>query len=98
MATNTLSLIGYFVLATVVAAATLAQPAPQPPSQPCPAVRDVLVTNGRIHTMDVTDTVVDVMGYQAVVWSDNERTFVLVAGDPPDQVGRLASFVRASMR
>jgi len=44
------------------------------------------------------DSVLDVMGYQAVVWSDNERTFVLVAGDPPDEVGRLASFVRASMR
>lgn len=36
-----------------------AQPAPQPPSQPCPAVRDVLLTNGRIHTMDTGNTVVD---------------------------------------
>ena len=36
-----------------------AQPAPQPPTQPCPAVRDVLVTNGRIHTMDVSDTIVE---------------------------------------
>ena len=32
------------LLATLSA---FAQPAPQPPSQPCPAVRDVLVTNGR---------------------------------------------------
>jgi predicted amidohydrolase YtcJ len=28
-------------------------------AQPCPAVRDVLVTNGRIHTMDDANTVVD---------------------------------------
>ena len=59
MAIKTLSLIGSFALATVAAAPTLAQPAPQPPSQPCPAVRDVLVTNGRIHTMDTGDTVVE---------------------------------------
>ncbi|HEX7235693.1 MAG TPA: amidohydrolase family protein [Gammaproteobacteria bacterium] len=58
MANRTLSLIGSVALATAAATA-LAQPAPQPPSQPCPAVRDVLVTNGRIHTMDVADTVVD---------------------------------------
>ncbi len=36
-----------------------AQPAPQPPSQPCPEIRDVLVTNGKIHTMNATNTVVD---------------------------------------
>ena len=36
-----------------------AQPAPQPPSQPCPEIRDVLVTNGKIHTLNATDTVVD---------------------------------------
>ena len=36
-----------------------AQPAPQPPSQPCPEIRDVLVTNGKIHTMNTTNTVVD---------------------------------------
>jgi len=47
--------------AAVVALATgaFAQPAPQPPSQPCPAVRDVLLTNGRIHTMETGNTVVD---------------------------------------
>jgi predicted amidohydrolase YtcJ len=44
--------------AVVISTAALAQPEPQPPSQPCPAVRDLLVTNGRIHTMDTTDTVV----------------------------------------
>ena len=36
-----------------------AQPAPQPPSQPCPEIRDVLVTNGKIHTLNTTNTVVD---------------------------------------
>ena len=36
-----------------------AQPAPQPPSQPCPEIRDVLVTNGEIHTLNTTNTVVD---------------------------------------
>ena len=36
-----------------------AQPAPQPPSQPCPEIRDVLVTNGKIHTLNATNTVVD---------------------------------------
>ena len=59
MATKTLSLIGSVALATAVATSALAQPAPQPPSQPCPAVRDVLLTNGRIHTMDVSNTVVE---------------------------------------
>jgi predicted amidohydrolase YtcJ len=46
-----------FIPATATGA--FAQPAPQPPSEPCPAVRDVLVTNGRIHTMGTTDTVVN---------------------------------------
>ena len=36
----------------------LAQPAPQAPSQPCPAVRDVLLTNGEIHTMNAESSVV----------------------------------------
>jgi predicted amidohydrolase YtcJ len=46
-------------LATTLAAPAFAQPAPQPPSQPCPAVRDVLLTNGKIHTMNAMDTVVE---------------------------------------
>ena len=59
MSTKTLVLTVSVTLAAGLSTAALAQPAPQPPSQPCPAVRDVLVTNGRIHTMDVADTVVD---------------------------------------
>ena len=35
------------------------QPAPQPPSQPCPEIRDVIVSNGKIHTLNVLSTVVD---------------------------------------
>jgi predicted amidohydrolase YtcJ len=57
VSTKTLALIVPVALAA--AFSTLAQPAPQPPSQPCPAVRDVLLTNGRIHTMDVSDNVVE---------------------------------------
>jgi predicted amidohydrolase YtcJ len=52
-------LIALSAIVAAISAGAVAQPAPQPPSQPCPAVRDVLVTNGRIHTMDTTDTVVD---------------------------------------
>ena len=59
MHTKTLALIVPVALATVLSTTSIAQPAPQPPSQPCPAVRDVLITNGRIHTMDTNDTVVE---------------------------------------
>jgi predicted amidohydrolase YtcJ len=48
-------------LSALAAGGALAQPAPQPPSQPCPAVRDVLMTNGRIHTMSDSDAVVDTL-------------------------------------
>ncbi len=47
------------LLATLGASPLVAQPAPQPPSDPCPAVRDVLLTDGRIHTMDVANTIVE---------------------------------------
>jgi hypothetical protein len=57
VSTKIASLLVPFALAP--AAPLLAQPAPQPPSQPCPAVRDVLVRNGKIHTMNATNTVVD---------------------------------------
>ena len=44
------------------------------------------------------DTVVEVLGHEAVIWSDGERTFVMISGDPRAEVDRIASFVRASMR
>jgi predicted amidohydrolase YtcJ len=61
MSNNKLSLVVRLALAltTVNCAGAFAQPAPQPPSEPCPAVRDVLVRNGKIHTMTAGDTVVD---------------------------------------
>jgi len=42
-------------VAAAVSTAALAQPGPQP----CPAVRDVLLTNGRIHTLGIGNAVVD---------------------------------------
>jgi predicted amidohydrolase YtcJ len=60
VSTKTLArLIALPAVVTAISTGAFAQPAPQPPSQPCPAVRDVLMTNGRIHTMDTTNTVVD---------------------------------------
>ncbi len=56
MSTKTVWLLVPFTLA--VSSPAFAQPAPQPPWEPCPAVRAVLVTNGRIHTMNPMDTVV----------------------------------------
>ena len=56
---KTSSLLVPLTLATVIAATALAQPNPQPPSQPCPAVRDVRMTNGKIHTMNATNAVVE---------------------------------------
>ena len=64
-----------------------AQPAPQPPSQPCPEIRDVLVTNGKIHTMNTTDTVVDsvrIVGDRfAEVGTNRLGTIALHAHDRP---------------
>ena len=59
MSIKTFAFIVPVALATALSAPSFAQPAPQPPTPPCPAVRDVLVTNGRIHTMDTSDTVVE---------------------------------------
>ena len=42
--------------ATAVSASALAQ---QPGTPPCPAVRDVLITNGKIHTMNAANGIVD---------------------------------------
>jgi len=39
----------------------------------------------------------DVMGHSAVMWSDDGRTFVLVAREPADEMQRLARFVRAGL-
>src|SRR5262249_12637396 len=44
------------------------------------------------------EEVVDVMGHQAAIWSDGDRTFVLIAQEPRAEVERIASFVQAALR
>lgn len=42
--------------------------------------------------------IIEVMGHEAAVWSVGQRTFVLIAREPRQDVERLASFVQASLR
>jgi anti-sigma factor RsiW len=42
--------------------------------------------------------VVDVLGPRAAIWSVGNRTFVLVAREPQEEIERMASFVQASFR
>ena len=44
------------------------------------------------------DGVLDVLGHRAAIWSVGNRTFVLVAREPQEEVERMASFVQASFR
>jgi anti-sigma factor RsiW len=39
-----------------------------------------------------------VMGHECAIWSLGDRTFVLIAHEPRDEVERMASFVQASLR
>jgi anti-sigma factor (TIGR02949 family) len=41
---------------------------------------------------------VDVLGHEAAIWCAGDRTFVLIAREPRQDVQRLASFVQASLR
>src|SRR5262245_50180715 len=59
MSNHKLSSLVPLALATVISAPAFAQLQAQTPSEPCSAVRDVVVRNGKIHTMDATDTVVE---------------------------------------
>ena len=43
------------------------------------------------------DEVVDVMGHEAAIWSAGNRTFVLVAREPREEIQRVASFVHAAL-
>jgi anti-sigma factor RsiW len=45
-----------------------------------------------------TAELVDVFGHKAAIWCVGNRTFVLVAREPRQDVERLVSFVRASLR
>jgi anti-sigma factor RsiW len=41
---------------------------------------------------------VEVLGHEAAVWCVGNRTFVLIAREPRQEVERMASFVQASLR
>jgi anti-sigma factor RsiW len=41
--------------------------------------------------------VVEVMGHEAAIWSEGDRTFVLIAKEPRQDVERMASFVHAEL-
>jgi anti-sigma factor RsiW len=44
-----------------------------------------------------TEELVEVLGHEAKIWCDGNRTFVLVAREPRAAVERMASFVQASL-
>lgn len=43
------------------------------------------------------EQLVEVLGHEAAIWCANNRTFVLVAREPRQEVERIASFVQASL-
>jgi anti-sigma factor RsiW len=43
------------------------------------------------------EDVVDVMGHEAVIWSEGDRTFVLISGEPRAEIAQVTTFVRASL-
>jgi anti-sigma factor (TIGR02949 family) len=44
------------------------------------------------------DGIVSIFGHNAAIWTVGHRTFVLVAREPREEIERMASFVRASLR
>lgn len=44
------------------------------------------------------EELVEVLGYEAAIWSSGDRTFVLVTRGSPDEVQRMASFVKAALQ
>jgi anti-sigma factor RsiW len=44
------------------------------------------------------EELVEVLGHQAKIWCVGNRTFVLLASEPRDNVERMATFVQASLR
>jgi anti-sigma factor RsiW len=44
------------------------------------------------------ESLTEVMGHECAIWSSGDRTFVLIAREPRDDVARMASFVQASLR
>ena len=44
------------------------------------------------------EEIIEVMGHEAAIWSAGDRTFVLIAREPPAEVARMVSFVQAGLR
>jgi anti-sigma factor RsiW len=44
------------------------------------------------------EELLNVMGHEAAIWSDNDRTFVVIAREPRTEVERIAEFVHMSLR
>ena len=44
-----------------------------------------------------TKQLIEVLGHEAAIWCAGNRTFVLIAREPRQDVERLASFVQASL-
>ena len=41
---------------------------------------------------------IEVLGHQAAIWSTDDRTFVLIAREPPAEVERMTAFVHSALR
>jgi anti-sigma factor RsiW len=44
------------------------------------------------------DELVAVLGHEAAVWSDGDRTFVVVGREPREEIARVAAFVHAGLK
>jgi hypothetical protein len=42
--------------------------------------------------------IVEVLGHKAAIWCDRDRTFVLLAREPKEEVERLAKLVQATLK
>jgi len=42
--------------------------------------------------------IVEIMGHEAAIWPEGDRTFVVITREPRDEVARIASFVHAALR
>ncbi|MCC7415862.1 MAG: zf-HC2 domain-containing protein [Acidobacteria bacterium] len=44
------------------------------------------------------DAVISVLGHECAIWSEGDRTFVMISREPRNDMRRIASFVHASLR
>jgi anti-sigma factor RsiW len=42
--------------------------------------------------------IVEVMGHAAIIWSQNQRTFVLLGGEPKPEMEKIARYIRAMVK